>query len=96
MNTHPDLQHADDRMLQRVYSEFLEMPGLRLTSRQAQRLWGLDEATCLELLSALVNAKFLCETGQGNYRRATDGPAARPQLQMLKTSMKGLEHAEVA
>ena len=30
------------RILDRVQSEFLEMPGLRLTSAQAARLWSLD------------------------------------------------------
>jgi hypothetical protein len=28
--------------LRRVKGEYLEMPGLRLTPAQAQRLWGLD------------------------------------------------------
>ena len=32
-----------DYMLRQVRSEYLEMPGLRLTRRQAQRLWGLDD-----------------------------------------------------
>jgi hypothetical protein len=35
---------VDDALIQRVYGEFLEMPGLRLTCQQAQRLWGLDES----------------------------------------------------
>ena len=47
-------------MLERAYSEFLEMPALRLTSRQAERLWGLDEQSCLRLLEFLVDARFLC------------------------------------
>jgi hypothetical protein len=63
----------DEALLQRVYSEFLEMPGLRLTCQQAQRLWGLDERTCLTLLEFLVDAKFLCRPGHGMYTRLTDG-----------------------
>jgi hypothetical protein len=31
---------VDEALLHRVYGEFLEMPGLRLTCQQAQRLWG--------------------------------------------------------
>ena len=31
-----------DDVLQRIQGEFVEMPGLRLTAAQAQRLWGLD------------------------------------------------------
>jgi hypothetical protein len=29
-----------------IRSEYLELPGLSLTKIQAQRLWGLDQATC--------------------------------------------------
>jgi len=47
------------QMLNRVQGEFLEMPGLRLRIEQAQRLWGLDRSTCEELLTSLVEAKFL-------------------------------------
>jgi hypothetical protein len=46
-------------LLNRVRSEFLEMPGLRLRIDQAQRLWNLDRANCEMLLSLLVEAKFL-------------------------------------
>jgi hypothetical protein len=73
---------VDDALLQRVYGEFQEMPGLRLTCRQAQRLWGLDESACLELLEFLVESKFLCRLGHGMYTRLTDGDfaPARPRL----------------
>ena len=46
-------------MLNRVRSEFLEMPGLRLRVEQAQRLWNLDRSSCELLLSSLVESKFL-------------------------------------
>ena len=62
----------DEALLQRVYSEFLEMPGLRLTRPQAQRLLGLDESTCAQLLEWLVNAKFLCRPDDRTYTRLTD------------------------
>lgn len=80
---------ADDRTLQRVYAEFLEMPGLRLTSKQAQRLWGLDEDTCLGLLDLLVEAKFLCRKSQGIYARTTDGPVPMPRPRMAKAEIAG-------
>ena len=41
-------------LLQRIRAEYLEMPGLNLTAAQAQRLWGLDGATCDMVLAALV------------------------------------------
>ena len=77
----------DDRMLQRVCGEFLEMPGLRLTCKQAQRLWGLDEPTCRELLEYLVDAKFLRPSGPGMYARTSDGVAERPRLRMARTDI---------
>ena len=55
-------QQPLDEVLQRVQGEYIEMPGLRLTTAQAQRLWGLDRAACDALLDALVDAKFLSGT----------------------------------
>lgn len=75
---------VDDALLRRVSGEFLEMPGLRLTRQQAQRLWGLDESVCVQLLESLVNAKFLCRLGHGVYTRLTDGHVARPRPRMVK------------
>jgi|SRR5690349_17234865 hypothetical protein len=58
-----------DEVLRRVKGEFLEMPGLRLTAPQARRLWGLDATRCDALLAALVDAKFLFQTGDGAFMR---------------------------
>ena len=63
-----------DDVLQRIQGEYSEMPGLRLTPAQAQRLWGLDRATCEELLKALVNDKFLSQTRDGSFIRTEGGP----------------------
>ena len=57
-------------VLRRVQGEFLEMPGLRLTIAQAQRLWGLDRSVCDALLGALVEAKFLFRTRDGAFVRS--------------------------
>ena len=56
-------------VLRRVQGEYLEMPGLRLTTAQAQRLWNLDHADCDRLLSKLVDAKFLFRTRDGAFMR---------------------------
>lgn len=61
-----------DEVLQRIQGEYVEMPGLRLTAAQAQRLWGLDRDVCDALLGALVDAKFLSQTRDGSFVR-TDG-----------------------
>ena len=57
-------------VLRRVQGEYIEMPGLRLTIAQAQRLWGLDRAVCDALLGALVEAKFLLRTRDGAFVRS--------------------------
>jgi hypothetical protein len=84
----PDRAHeaVSDVILRRVYGEFLEMPGLRLTPSQAQRLWGLDERTCRVLLDYLVDAKFLCRSAHGNYSRSSDGEVF-PRPRMAKSGI---------
>ena len=53
-----------------VRGEFAEMPGLRLTRPQAQRLWAMDPVTCEALLDELVDAGFLRRTRDGVYLKA--------------------------
>ncbi len=57
----------DPSLLHRVREEFIEMPGLQLTCRQAQRLWDLDEAACRELLAALQQEGFLRRAASGTF-----------------------------
>lgn len=71
-----------DEMLRRICGEYLEMPGLRLQCAQAQRLWGMDEQTCTELLDFLVEQRFLQKTDNGSYVRLTDGIVPFPSLGM--------------
>jgi hypothetical protein len=73
--TMPVQKQALDDVLQRVQGEYIEMPGLRLTTAQAQRLWNLDRAACDALLGALVDAKFLFRTRDGAFVRSE--PVAR-------------------
>jgi hypothetical protein len=61
---------ALDDVLRRVQGEYVELPGLRLTPAQAQRLWNLDRAACDALLGALVDAKFLFRTRDGAFVRS--------------------------
>ena len=71
-----------NHLLCRIRGEFLEMPGLRLTHRQAQRLFGLDQHTCTQLLDSLVGETFLRRTNDEMYARLTDDPVAAPPLRM--------------
>jgi len=56
----------EDR-IQLVKAEYLELPGLNLTKRQMQRLWGIDRATCDQIVSALESAHFLTRASHGTY-----------------------------
>jgi hypothetical protein len=55
----------------RVRSEFLEMPGLRLTTVQAARLWALDRRTSEVILDGLAAVGFLFKNREGAYVRAS-------------------------
>jgi DNA-binding IclR family transcriptional regulator len=58
-------------LLHRIRSEFLEMPGLRLTPAQAARLWAVDRQTSERILHGLVAVGFLTKNREGAYVRAT-------------------------
>jgi hypothetical protein len=60
-------------LLNRAKQEYVEMPGLVLTTRQASRLWNLDAAVCQALLSTLVLEEFLSQTPGGGYLRRGRG-----------------------
>ena len=51
----------------------MEMPGLRLTLPQAQRLWGLGPSECTAVLARLVDKKFLTRSRNGAFLRAAPG-----------------------
>ena len=70
------LHQAPDDVLRRVRGEYIEMPGLRLTAAQAQRLWGLDRASCDSLLAALGDSKFLSRTRDGAFVRSENARAS--------------------
>jgi hypothetical protein len=59
-----------EALIERIRSEFLEMPGLRLTCQQASRLWHLDDRTCDAVLQRLVGERFLWCTASGAFVRA--------------------------
>jgi hypothetical protein len=68
MNTRAISQATGD-LVRRIESEYREMPGLNLTVAQAQKLWGLDHATCLRVLTLLVTRRVLKRTPAGTYLR---------------------------
>lgn len=78
----------EEPQLRRIRGEYLEMPGLRLTRPQAQRLWGLDEQTCVKLLEQLVDLKFLVVGANGNYMRRTEGTTSPQTPRMAKVNIQ--------
>jgi len=76
----PEPNRMTDEVLRRVQGEFLEMPGLRLTTPQARRLWGLDAAQCDALLGALVEANFLFRTRDGAFMRVEHAAPVKASL----------------
>lgn len=63
-----------EEALRRIRGEYVEMPGLRLTIDQAQRLWGFDHVRCEALLGILIERRFLRRCRDGSYVRAGSGP----------------------
>ena len=61
----------------RSRAEYQEMPGMRLTLRQVERLSGVDASTCRLVLDDLVRAKFLRAESDGTYLRATADVVSR-------------------
>jgi hypothetical protein len=74
---HDARAHVDEPLaaiVRVVRGEFLEMPGLSLTFRQAMRLWNLDAVRCELVLERLVRSGFLTKTRNGLFRRLEGEP----------------------
>jgi nucleotide-binding universal stress UspA family protein len=57
-------------LIQRLRDEYTEMPGLRLTTAQVERLGDCDASTSVSALHALVSAGFLKPLPDGHFGRA--------------------------
>lgn len=68
----PPTGGIDDAVQCRIRSEFAEMPGLRLTLRQASRLFDIEPTHCLEVLTGLV-ADGILAVSYGVFARAGAG-----------------------
>ena len=67
--TEPQTTAALHELLQRIESEYREMPALSVTARQAERLWGLDSMTCGFVLMTLIQRGLLKRTASGTFVR---------------------------
>jgi len=74
MNTQtPTIDH--DAAVVRIAVDYIEMPDLVVTARQAARLWNLPADVCERALAALVDRGFLVRTRAGAFLRCTSGAA---------------------
>ena len=56
-------------LLTKIQDEFLEVPNLNLTRRQAAARFDVDEVLCGAVLRVLADASVLARTSSGNYVR---------------------------
>jgi hypothetical protein len=54
----------DQELCTRIEAEFKEMPGLKLTVKQASRLFDIEPARCERVLEALVERGHLATDGR--------------------------------
>ena len=67
----------DPVLYQRILAEYREMPGLRLSARQAARLWALEPAFCEAVLDGLVGQGHLARSPRGEYCLCADAEWVR-------------------
>lgn len=72
-------------LIRRLRDEYSEMPGLRLTEAQVERLCTADALTSASALRALVSAGFLRPMPDGSYVR-TDVFVARRDIASVRSS----------
>jgi hypothetical protein len=82
-----DAAPANQRELCRLWTEYVELPGLRLTREQARRFCSVDDRVCTQLLDSLVNARLLVRGPDGRYARRHESGALSP-LRMAKADIE--------
>lgn len=63
---------ARERLVDRVLAEFREMPCLRLTASQAERLFGLREDVSARIIEHLIRDGHLRQDADGRYAWACE------------------------
>ena len=58
---------VDRSLCQRILAEYRDLPGLRLSVRQAARLWSLEPDYCQETLDLLVAEGRLARSARHEY-----------------------------
>ena len=67
--TPPDRRNVDSRvrLVRRILAEFAEMAGLRLTTAQSARLFGISETVAVRVLAVLAREGVLWRGPDGRY-----------------------------
>jgi hypothetical protein len=65
-------------LIHRLRSEYTEMPTLRLTAVQIERLCDADRLVCESVLAAIVDVGYLTRNGDGTYVRGRAHWKAKP------------------
>ena len=81
MEATPDVRNA----LLRIQTEYVEMPDLKLTGRQAQRLWNLSHDVWETALAVLIGKQFLAQTRDGAYVRDS---AMRSRISAIESLLR--------
>jgi hypothetical protein len=71
--------------LLRIQTEYVEMPDLKLTARQAQRLWHLSHDVWETALGVLIGKQFLAKTRDGAYVRVG---AMRARVEAIESLLR--------
>jgi hypothetical protein len=71
-----------DDVVELIRMEYSELPGLRLTFWQAQRLWHLSGEVCARALNTLTESHFLTRTEDGAYVRQFRPPSKPTQCRL--------------
>jgi hypothetical protein len=72
---------------QLMQMEYAEMPGLRLTFWQAQRLWNLSDELCQRALATLTGSGYLARTPDGAYVRSGASPISVDRIASIVRAM---------
>jgi hypothetical protein len=73
----------------RIRAEFVELPGLKITTAQACRLWHADEGACHAAFAALIEEGFLRQMPSGAFIALS-----RPRSPWHKPGLRGAKGAE--
>jgi hypothetical protein len=85
--------HEMREALRRIQTEYVEMPELKLTLPQAQRLWNLSFSTCNDALTILLAGGFLRQTDDGSYMRQGAPPLRIESMDLAGVSERAIRSA---